>query len=304
MARPVTCSAQAMSTHRKPENLKVSPLVARLNARSDGRSFAFIYLTNECQLRCAHCSFQSGPKKNRTRINGGVLMGVLDELQGIRDISITGGEPTLHPDFRTVLHKAARQAQDVYMLSNGIGLIGMEGIRRAAKRNDHAGLAPRLHSVLDELPANVSILFPLDTFHINAFRPYAFFLEVLSAVARERYRLHRRPAVGFLSNEVTPEKSYELMHKFSVESCTHVGTALFAPWRQSGALREWYCTHPLNSRPFPGGIYINYKGVYLNEASLLVDLREGIETDLKIGAVTSPRGGYRRLESMCRRAGL
>lgn len=293
-----------MNTRRTPEDLKVSPLVARLNARSDGRSFAFIYLTNECQLRCAHCSFQSGPKKARTRINGGVLMRALDELQGIRDISITGGEPTLHPEFTPILLRASERAQAVYVLSNGMGLIGMDGIRRAAKRNDHAGLVRKLHAILDELPATISILCPLDTFHIKAFRPYAFFLEVLSAVARERYRLRRRPALGFLSNEVAPEKSYALMEQFSVACCTHVGTALFAPWRRSGALRAWYCLHPLNCRPSAGGIYINYKGVYLNEASLLMDLREGIVTDLKIGALTTPRGGYRRIESMCRKAGL
>ena len=48
--------------------------------------------------------------------------------------------------------------------------------------------------------------------------------------------------------------------------------------------------------PFAGGLYINFKGVYLNEASLLMDLREGIATDLKIGELNQNESKKNQLE--------
>lgn len=290
----------AMPTNRKPAELKPSTLVARLNAQSDGNSFAFIYLTNECQLRCAHCSFQSGPGYSHTRIDGSLLLRAMEELKGIRDITISGGEPMLHPDFRTILHKAAQQARVVYVLSNGISLVGKNSITALARRNDLRGLKKKLRTALHDLPDHVHILFPLDTFHLRAFRRYDFFLKGLSAVVRERQRLCLKPALGFLSNEVSPRISDELIKRFSVASCTHRGTALFAPWRKSKTVQEWYYSHPLNRRPFAGGVYINYKGVYLNEASLLMDLREGIPTDLKIGMLSNAPGEHNQLERVYR----
>jgi hypothetical protein len=50
--------------------------------------------------------------------------------------------------------------------------------------------------------------------------------------------------------------------------------------------------------PFAGGLYINFKGVYLNEASLLMDLREDITTDLKIGELNRNESKKNRLEML------
>ena len=88
------------------------------------------------------------------------------------------------------------------------------------------------------------------------------------------------------------------MNKFSVKDYTHVGTALFAPWRKARNIEEWYKMHPLNRTPFAGGIYINYKGVYLNEASLLMDLREGIATNFKLGRLLPIAEGKNQLEML------
>lgn len=289
------------SMHHKPADHSVSPLVARLNAQSNGHSFAFIYLTNECQLNCEHCSFQSGPGKPHTRMDGPMLLRTLGELSGIRDITLTGGEPTLHPHFREVLAKAARKASNIYLLTNGISFVGKERLRALAGKNSLPELIRQLRASLNAFPAHLRIFFPLDSFHLKTCRPYGFLLRGLAALAKEWYGSPNRPVIGFLSNETSEKKSRELIEAFSVGESTHVGTAGFAPWRNARDVHDWYSLHPLNRTPFAGGLYLNYLGVYLNEASLLLDLREGIETRLKIGRLSPASSDYRQLEKLSRR---
>ena len=279
-------------------NSEPSPLVKRLNAHSSNRSFAFVYITNECQLNCAHCSYQSGPSQLHTRMDEDVLLSALNELKGIRDITLTGGEPTLHPGFETILSKAAENAEIVYLMTNGISLVGKDRLRYLARRRDHNRLAKEIKDSLNSFPENVHLFFPLDSFHLKTFRPFGFLIQGLSTLAREWNQIDDKPFIGFLSNEVSKDKSQELIEKFEVESSAHTGTALFAPWRKACNIKEWYLKHPLNRMPFAGGLYINFKGVYLNEASLLMDLREDITTDLKIGELNRNESKKNRLEML------
>jgi len=272
-----------MVTQQHFTRLRPSPLVSLLNKQSGGRSFAFIYVTNQCQLKCAHCSFQSGADQLNTKVDGKVLLDFLDQLKGIRDITLSGGEPTLHPDCDALLFKASEKAGTVYLMTNGINLIGKRQLRQLAKGEKLHELVSRLKTSLALYPENLHIFFPLDSFHLKAFRPFGFLMRGLARIAGEWNHLAKKPYLGFLSNEISPAKSHELMNRFSVKEYTHVGTARFAPWRTAGNVEEWYRVHPLNRVPFAGGIYINYKGVYLNEAALLMDLREGIATNLKLG---------------------
>jgi len=283
------------------KNFIPSPLVRKLNAQSGDRSFAFIYVTNECQLNCTHCSFQSSPVQPHTRVDEKVILRILDELKGIRDITLTGGEPTLHPAFEKILSKAAENARIVYVMTNGINLVGKDRLRYFSKKEDHNGLVKRLEDSLESFPENVHLFFPLDSFHLKTFKPFSFLIQGLAALAREWNHMPEKAFIGFISNEVSKEKSQEFIEKFTVESCTHIGTALFAPWRKASNVWEWYLIHSLNRTPFTGGLYINFKGVYLNEASLLVDLREGIVTDLKIGKLSCNESEKNQLEMLYKR---
>jgi len=275
-----------------------SPLVRRLNAQSDNHSFAFLYITNECQLNCAHCSFKSGPAQHHTRMDERVVIDLLDELRGVGDITITGGEPTLHPGFMPIVMCAAERARVVYLMTNGIHLVGKPKLKSLYERNDQKGLREVLQKSLASFPHNVHFFFPLDSFHLKTFRTFRFLIKGVTTLAKEWNNLPGKAYVGFLSNEVSKEKSQELVEEFGVASSTHIGTALFAPWRKTSKIKEWYFMHPLNRTPFSGGLYINFKGVYLNEASLLVDLREGVETNLKIGILNSNDRSGNQLERL------
>lgn len=282
-------------------NITPSPLVKKLSAKSGDGSFAFIYITNECQLNCAHCSFQSKPAQPHTRVDEKVILRVLDELKGIRDITLTGGEPTLHPAFKKILSKTAENARIVYVMTNGINLVGKDRLRYLYSKRDQKGLVEGLKDSLEYFSENVHLLFPLDSFHLRAFRPFRFLIQGLAVLAREWNHISEKAFIGFLSNEVSKEKSRELIEEFTVESFSHIGTALFAPWRKANNLKAWYLAHPLNRTPFAGGLYINFKGVYCNEASLLVDLREGIETNLKIGVLDCNYSEKNQLEKLYKR---
>jgi hypothetical protein len=213
-----------------------------------------------------------------------VLIHALDELMGIHDITLTGGEPLLHPDFDKVVAQAAKNASLVYLMTNGINLIGKENLLQLSKKGDLSRLKQKIKRATKKFPENIHFFFPLDSFHLRAFKPFAFLLKGLAEVAQEFNSVPEKPFFGFLCNEISPKKSENLMSIFRVASYTHVGTATFSPWRNEKDIRQWYSSHNLNLIPFPGGIYVNYKGVYLNEASLLMDLRHGIQTPLKIGS--------------------
>ena len=160
----------------RSKNFSPSHLVSTLNDHNDGHSFVFIYITNECQLNCAHCSFQPGPMQSHTRLIGDVLLRALDEMRGVKDITLTGGEPMLHPEFKTILSKSAEQAQAVYLMTNGIHLIGKDRLRTLARREDYHELTKRLKGSLESFPENVCIFFPLDSFHVKTFKPFSFLL--------------------------------------------------------------------------------------------------------------------------------
>jgi hypothetical protein len=227
-----------------------------------------------------------------------VVLGVIDALKGIKDITLTGGEPILHPAFKTILSKAAENAGIVYVMTNGISLVGKDRLKDLYNKKDQKRLVKVLKDSLESFPENVHLFLPLDSFHLKTFRPFRFLIQGLTVLAREWNHIPERVFIGFLSNEVSKKKSRELIKKFAVESCTHIGTALFAPWRKDNNLKEWYLVHPLNKTPFAGGLYINFKGVYLNEASLLMDLREGIVTDLKMGVLNHNESERNQLEML------
>lgn len=208
----------------------------------------------------------------------------------------------LHPDFPAIVSHAADTASVVYVMTNGISLAGKTKLGRLAKAADTAALTRLLRESLNELPGNVHLLFPLDNFHLRAFKPFSFLLRCLAELASEWNEEKNKPCIGFLSNEVSAAKSARLIQKFKAGLYCHVGTATFAPWRSARDIGGWYLQHPLNRLPFPGGLYMNYKGIYLSEASLLLDLRQDVETPLKIGSPAAAPTGSGQLGQMYRRA--
>jgi radical SAM protein with 4Fe4S-binding SPASM domain len=78
-------------------------------------------ITNRCNLRCKHCYNCSG-EGSVQELSLDQLIPIFDQLHqfGQRTLQISGGEPTLHPDFPTIVAKAARRGMKVCINTNGV----------------------------------------------------------------------------------------------------------------------------------------------------------------------------------------
>ncbi len=78
------------------------------------------HLTDRCQLDCTHCLRDPESRPNDLEIE--ILESTLDqarELFGANHAGLTGGEPTLHPEFYRVVDAIADRGLSWHMVSNG-----------------------------------------------------------------------------------------------------------------------------------------------------------------------------------------
>jgi MoaA/NifB/PqqE/SkfB family radical SAM enzyme len=100
-----------------------------------------LHLTDRCQLDCQHCL--RDPDRAPRDLPLATLARVLDQaaaLYRIRHVSLTGGEPTLHPEFGAVLDAIAARGCAWDMVTNGRRFAAVDRLldarpaRRAALR--------------------------------------------------------------------------------------------------------------------------------------------------------------------------
>ena len=85
-----------------------------------GTRLLWLDLTRKCQLACTHCYNSSGPEGNHGTMTRADWIGILDQAAdcGVRDIQFIGGEPTMHPDFTTLVDHALSLGLEVEVYSN------------------------------------------------------------------------------------------------------------------------------------------------------------------------------------------
>lgn len=78
-------------------------------------------ITGRCQLACHHCFNLSSPT-NPFELSLATIERLLDEMVewSVKTIRLTGGEPTLHRDFRAIVEGCAVRGISVGMNTNGI----------------------------------------------------------------------------------------------------------------------------------------------------------------------------------------
>lgn len=84
---------------------------------------AWIELTRKCNLRCPHCFVEGGTKRS-TELTTERILWLLDEWaqMGVFSVVLTGGEPTVHPDFLAIVDHAYRLGFTVAIATNGMAL--------------------------------------------------------------------------------------------------------------------------------------------------------------------------------------
>jgi radical SAM protein with 4Fe4S-binding SPASM domain len=84
---------------------------------------ALVQINEDCNLRCAHC-FVSATRIGRHMPLGGVVEKVIPRLADsrVRRITLTGGEPTIHPDFLAIVRAFRDAGMDVGVCTNATTL--------------------------------------------------------------------------------------------------------------------------------------------------------------------------------------
>ena len=112
-----------------PHRVKDEPRVPRLRS-------LFIHLTQRCNLACPHCYAADGYQQD-VHLETATVIGLIDALAdgGGRSITLSGGEPLVHPHIEKILDHAASRLS-VRLLTNGL-LIDRHWASFLAERKIH-----------------------------------------------------------------------------------------------------------------------------------------------------------------------
>ncbi len=83
-----------------------------------------LYLTNKCNLSCPHCYMFSGTAKNN-ELDTNEVKKLISDFVNIGNglvVTLSGGEPTLRPDFDEIVKYAYSAGLEVKLLTNGTQL--------------------------------------------------------------------------------------------------------------------------------------------------------------------------------------
>ncbi|MBU0502852.1 MAG: radical SAM protein [Candidatus Omnitrophica bacterium] len=158
-----------------------------------------ISLTTDCDINCAYCWHQ---KKNGSLLTYESLAGIIDLLSLKRPprLNLTGGEPTIFPDFERILEHAHKSGiKNILLCTNGYRLREMD----FAERIIGLGLTA----------LNISVD-TLDSAKFEMLRGYKFsdFEKVLKNCLslKEKFPNVNISLVSVMSREVTPDELYEV----------------------------------------------------------------------------------------------
>ncbi len=91
-------------------------------------------LTNMCNLRCAHC-YQRADKPTPDELTLEEKLRVIEMLDkaGVAAVALSGGEPTIHPDFLRVVNELARRGIYTAVATNGTRFANIDFLEKAVK---------------------------------------------------------------------------------------------------------------------------------------------------------------------------
>lgn len=157
------------------EDLETSGLVVRgtpaprekpTRAPAYSVAHAYIELLARCNLRCVHC-FMGGAPERKEILTLSEVKSIVDELHaaGGRYVTLSGGEPVLHPDFPEIARYVAERGLAGTVISNGTTLrpdllalieqqgfnlaISLDGVSDATNRKIRGTTAQRIIRVID-----------------------------------------------------------------------------------------------------------------------------------------------------------
>ena len=97
----------------------------------DGLEECWLHITDRCNLACRHCLFACSPQTRQT-LSGETALRAIEQAYalGARTFYLTGGEPTVHPDFADICRAVLEKYADtrLVLLTNGLLLPEWSGL--------------------------------------------------------------------------------------------------------------------------------------------------------------------------------
>ena len=135
----------------------------------------YLQITTKCNMSCAHCCFSCGKNGMHSTRQVAIDMLRYAEEQGEANLTIGGGEPTLHPDFFDILRNALWMFDSVWMATNGSRTKTMYRLSDIMEDNDYAAVNPimadgKLYVALSQDPHHN----PIDPNIVNLWKQYRY----------------------------------------------------------------------------------------------------------------------------------
>jgi hopanoid biosynthesis associated radical SAM protein HpnH len=139
-------------------NLTIARHLARERLRRPGQRLPLVLmleLTHACNLKCAGCGriLEYADSRSDALNHGQALMAIAEA--GTPVVSVSGGEPLLHPDVPAIVADALAQGKVVYLCTNGLLLEKRLKEFRPHRHfyfNVHLDGPPEFHDALTGLP--------------------------------------------------------------------------------------------------------------------------------------------------------
>lgn len=89
-----------------------------------GADHIYLELTNRCNLSCRHCYLSAGPN-GQAQLDAGALLRAFELFVGQGGVSVTlsGGEPLLHPEWHAIARRAVSLGLRTTLATNGTMLL-------------------------------------------------------------------------------------------------------------------------------------------------------------------------------------
>jgi MoaA/NifB/PqqE/SkfB family radical SAM enzyme len=164
-----------------------------------------LHLTDRCQLDCKHCLRDPGKKPLDLPLD--LIESVLDQaasFHGTRHVSLTGGEPTLHPRFLEVIDAIAARGMTWHMVTNGgsfgwlMGAVARDPVRRRALEHVYFSIDGADEATHDRIRGEGSFRQVMSACSLAALHGVPFMLQLVVNALNK----HQIETVGVLAAEL------------------------------------------------------------------------------------------------------
>lgn len=125
---------------QKCEPLIRAGILTEEQKNEDSLETLMIAITNRCNLRCLHCGFEAGPNVEN-ELDTQEVIKIIENNLYLKEITITGGEPLVHPGFFEISNYLKCQFNGKKILMTNATLINECNVAKIADAYDEISIS-------------------------------------------------------------------------------------------------------------------------------------------------------------------